>query len=92
MAARKMILELRDGEAIDQDLWSILDSLFLVRNDLAHHWSKDDANYLDNPLKDNFPKFKQDFEIAWTRIIEIYMQEQAPNIDPLIKKIENEIR
>lgn len=91
MPTRNKILELRECGGIDQDLWSILDSLFLVRNDLAHSWSKEEANYLGNLLKDNFPKFKQDFEIAWTRIIEIYMQEQAPKVDPLIKKIESKI-
>lgn len=76
---------------IDQNLSTQLTNLFKVRNGLAHSWHRDYINYLDAPLKDNFPRLKEDLYQAWKNITQAYTQEQAKKIDSFIKEMEDEL-
>jgi hypothetical protein len=76
---------------IDQNLSSLLSNLFQVRNGLAHSWHRDHIDYLGAPLKDNFPRLREDLYQAWKNITQVYAQEQAMKIDFFMKKMEDEL-
>jgi len=90
----RLLRILRDFKIIDIDLFRHLDNLFKTRNQLAHDFTIHEVEYNSKPLvktldHSNFEDFKNEINIAWKKIVEVYsIEQQKIDISAIIKQIE----
>ena len=78
----RMLRELRNAKIIDDALYKNLDSLFIVRNQLAHRFYQGEIEYRSKPLFSsrthaNFTAFLQQSQTTWNQLIKCYEIEQS---------------
>jgi len=78
----RMLRELRNASIIDDTLYKHLDSMFNVRNQLAHRFHQGEVEYLSKPLfsvttHTNFQNFLQEAQTTWELLVDCYEIQQS---------------
>ena len=77
----RMLRELKNAKIIDDVLYKNLDSLFIVRNQLAHRFYQGEIEYRSKPLFSsrthvNFTEFLKQSQATWKLLVKCYETEQ----------------